>query len=99
MGEVSTIGNISQLKPMVEYDMTLEEKDFLRDRQSAFQSETDSDKNKSPAWINGYFTGDRIVAGIREGDPVTLQDLRERGIINSDEAAAYESWQRDKGGN
>lgn len=98
-GAKETAIDISQLKPMVEYDMTLEEKDFLRDRQSAYQSETDSDKNKSPAWINGYFTGDRIVAGIREGDPVTLQDLLERGIINSDEAAAYESWQRDKGSN
>lgn len=90
--------DLSQLKPMVDYSgLTLEESEFLKSRQQANQEvEDNANKVKTPQWINGYLSGENTIAGVRDGEPVTIDTLLSRGIINSEEASAWRSWKAEQ---
>lgn len=89
-GAKETSIDLSQVTPNADYSFEAEESDTLRNRANEYEkTESDKDNAKSPSWIRGYITGDRAVAGLREGQPVTLSELLERKIITSEEAEAY----------
>ena len=89
-GAKETSIDLSQVTPKADYSFEASDSDTLRNRANEYEkTESDKDNVKSPSWIRGYITGDRAVAGVRKGAPVTLSELLERKIITSEEAEAY----------
>ena len=89
-GAKETSIDLSQVTPNADYSFEAPDSDTLRNRANEYEkTESDKDNVKSPSWIRGYITGDRAVAGVRKGAPVTLSELLERKIITSEEAEAY----------
>ena len=88
-----TAVDLSQIEPTVGYGFTAEETEFLKQRQADSNAKTESDganRPFSPAYIRGYITGERALAGLDErSGPVNVNTLLAQGIITSEEAESY----------
>lgn len=95
-GAKETAVDLSQIESNADYSFEITESETLRNRANEYdKTQSDKENAKSPSWIRGYITGDRAVAGVRKGQPVTLSDLLERKIITSEEAEAYRQTYRN----